>query len=118
MSISGRKECSVMFHPSSTLHECPKSPHVSVAASLSAVIQTLPSDWLVYEEISRSGQFCHAPCCTVVSPITVAVFAGPARMPLDAVKETESKYACQLNTMSNLASQKCRSEFKPCVKNC
>ena len=92
MSVSGRKEFRVMFHPSSTLRECPKSPRTSVASSHSAVVEALQSDWLVYEEISRSGRFCHARCCTVVSPITVALFAGPARMPLDAVSEAESKH--------------------------
>jgi len=90
MSVSGRKEFRVMFHPSSTLHECPNSPRTS-HSSHSAVVEALPSDWLVYEEISRSGGFCHARCCTVVSPITVALFAGPARMPPDAVSEAESK---------------------------
>ena len=91
VSVSDRKEFKVMFHPSSTLRECPKSPRTTVAASHAAVVETLPSDWLVYEEISRSGQFCHVRCCTLVSPITVALFAGPARMPLDAVSEAESK---------------------------
>jgi len=80
-----------MFHPLSTLRECSKSPCTSVATSHSAVVKTLPSDWLIYEEISRSGQFSHACCCTVVSPITVALFAGPARMPKDRVFEAKSK---------------------------
>jgi len=80
-----------MFHPLSTLRECPKSPRTSVAASHSAVVETLPSDWLICEEISRSGKFCHARCCTVVSPITVALFAGPARMPQDHVFQAKSK---------------------------
>jgi hypothetical protein len=92
ISVSGRKEFKVMFHPSSTLRDCPKSPHASVAASHSAAVEALPSDWLIYEEISRSGRFCHVRCCTVVTPITVALFAGPARMPLDAVSEAESKW--------------------------
>jgi len=91
MSISGRKEFRVMLHHSSTLHKCPKSPCTSVASSHSAVLEALPSDWLVYEKISRSGKFYYAHCCTVVSPITVALFAGPARMPLDAVPKAESK---------------------------
>lgn len=101
MSVSGRKEFKVMFHPSSTLRECPKSPRTSMASSHSSVVEALPSDWLVYEEISRSGRLCHARCCTVVSPTTVALFAGPARMPLDAVSEAESKPKFQVNTMSD-----------------
>jgi len=91
MSVSGRREFMVTFHPLSTLLECPKSLHISVASSYSTAVEALSSDWLVYEEISCPGRFCHACFCTVVSPITVAVFAGPARMPLDAVSEAESK---------------------------
>jgi hypothetical protein len=92
MSVSNRKEFRVMFHPSSTLRECPKSPRTSVAASHLATVEALPSDWLVYEEMSHSGRFYHVRCCTLVTPITVAIFAGPARMPLDAVSEAECKY--------------------------
>ncbi|XP_069677317.1 3'-5' RNA helicase YTHDC2-like isoform X2 [Periplaneta americana] len=89
MQLRTQKEFRVMFHPSSTLRECPKSPRTSVAASHSATVEALPSDWLVYEEMSRSGRLCHVRCCTLVTPITVALFAGPARMPLDAVSEAE-----------------------------
>ncbi|PNF38747.1 putative ATP-dependent RNA helicase YTHDC2, partial [Cryptotermes secundus] len=89
LQLRALKEFKVTFHPSSTLHDCPKSARTSVAASHSATVEGLPSDWLIYEEISRSGRFCHARCCTLVTPITVALFAGPARMPLDAVSEAE-----------------------------
>jgi len=91
MLLRTQKELTVMFHPLSTLHECPTSPYTSVAASHSAIVETLPSDWLIYE-ISRSGQFCHARCCTVVSPITVAFFAGAARVPQDCA--FEAKMCC------------------------
>ncbi|XP_066993237.2 3'-5' RNA helicase YTHDC2 [Anabrus simplex] len=89
MQLRTQKEFRVLFHPSSTLRECPKSPRTSVAASHTATVEALPSDWLLYEEMSRSGRFCHVRCCTLVTPITVALFAGPARMPLDAVSEAE-----------------------------
>jgi hypothetical protein len=96
MCVSDRKEFKVMLHPSSTLREYPKSPRTLVAASHAAAVEVLPSDWLVYEEMSRSGRFCHVRCCTLVTPITVAIFAGPARMPLDAVSEAERKYKSDL----------------------
>lgn len=89
MQLRTQKEFKVVFHPSSTLRDCPKTPRTSVAASHTSCVENLPSDWLLYEEMSRSGRYCHARCCTLVTPITVALFAGPARMPLDAVSEAE-----------------------------
>nr|CAD7411820.1 unnamed protein product [Timema poppensis] len=85
-----QKEFRVNFHPSSVLRECPKSPRTSVASAHNASVENLPSDWLLYEEMSRTGRFCHARCCTLVSPITVAVFAGPTRLPIDAVNAAET----------------------------
>ncbi|PSN46949.1 putative ATP-dependent RNA helicase YTHDC2 [Blattella germanica] len=105
MQLRTQKEFRVTFHPSSTLRECPKSPRTSVAASHSATVEALPSDWLVYEEMSRSGRFCHVRCCTLVTPITVAIFAGPARMPLDAVSEAESKLTIVDAEAAHLALQ-------------
>nr|CAD7588004.1 unnamed protein product [Timema genevievae] len=85
-----QKEFRVNFHPSSVLRECPKSPRTSVASAHNTSVENLPSDWLLYEEMSRTGRFCHARCCTLVSPITVAVFAGPTRLPIDAVNAAET----------------------------
>ncbi|XP_052792916.1 3'-5' RNA helicase YTHDC2-like isoform X2 [Mya arenaria] len=57
-------------------------------------VGSLPSDWVFYEEMTRSGvtpAFKSLACirtCTVVSPITVALFSGPAKLPADAIKET------------------------------
>nr|CAD7395571.1 unnamed protein product [Timema cristinae] len=85
-----QKEFRVNFHPSSVLRECPKSPRTSVVSAHNTSVENLPSDWLLYEEMSRTGRFCHARCCTLVSPITVAVFAGPTRLPIDAVNAAET----------------------------
>ena len=54
------------------------------------VISKLPSDWLVYEEMSRAHRLAHVRCSTLVSPVTVAIFAGPAKLPLDLVREAEN----------------------------
>lgn len=50
-------------------------------------ISDLPSDWLIYEEMMRTGSTAHAYCCSLITPITVALFSGPARLPLDAIHE-------------------------------
>lgn len=43
--------------------------------------QVLPTDWLVYGEMVQQGeqevQLC---CCSMVTPITVALFSGGARL--------------------------------------
>ncbi|XP_011312776.1 probable ATP-dependent RNA helicase YTHDC2 [Fopius arisanus] len=85
-----QKESKVCFHPSSTLKEFSKSTRTTSAQSHSATVNTLPSDWLIYEEMSRVGRFCHVKTVTVVTPITVALFSGPARLTMDTICETEA----------------------------
>ncbi|XP_052758405.1 3'-5' RNA helicase YTHDC2-like [Galleria mellonella] len=74
-------EVKVAFHPSSTLHR-----GGGVAGSHKAV-QGLPTDWVVFEEISRAGRFCFIRCCTLVTPLTVALFGGPLRLPAGALTQ-------------------------------
>ncbi|XP_053612079.1 3'-5' RNA helicase YTHDC2-like [Plodia interpunctella] len=75
------KEVRVAFHPSSTLHR-----GGSAAASAKSV-QALPTDWVVFEEISRAGRFCFVRCNTLVTPLTVALFGGPLRLPAGALTQ-------------------------------
>ncbi|XP_045156414.2 3'-5' RNA helicase YTHDC2-like [Mercenaria mercenaria] len=63
----------------------------------------LPSEWLFYEEMTRSGKrsiggLACVRCCTVISPATVAIFAGPSKLPSDALKDTAEEVADSLNT--------------------
>lgn len=55
----------------------------------SRIVSSLPSDWLIYEEMTRCGRFASARTCTLVTPITVAIFGGPARLSLDALHEPD-----------------------------
>lgn len=75
------KEVKVAFHPSSTLHR-----GSGVAGSQKSV-QNLPTDWVVFEEISRAGRFCFIRCNTLVTPLTVALFGGPLRLPPGALTQ-------------------------------
>lgn len=72
------------MHPSSTLRD--------VDTRDGKVPEKLPTDWLVFEEMSRAGKMCQLRMCTVISPITVALFAGPMRLPSDALFTTESRF--------------------------
>jgi len=64
----------VRFHPSSVLRD---------GGDHSQALHELSSDWVLYEEMGRVGRMCHARTCTVVSPVTVFLMAGPSRMAYD-----------------------------------
>ncbi|KOB67903.1 putative ATP-dependent RNA helicase YTHDC2, partial [Operophtera brumata] len=76
------KEVRVAFHPKSTLH----NGGTGVSA-MHKSITGLPTDWVVFEEISRSGRFCFIRCCTLVTPLTVALFSGPIRLSSTALTQ-------------------------------
>ena len=87
-----RKESKVRFHANSVLAPSPSS----VSSTHAAAVQSLPTDWLLYEEMTRPRRLALVQCCTVVSPITVLLFGGPAKMPQDAVQAVETAH-----TMAN-----------------
>lgn len=64
-------------------------PNKRSATAWRRSIAGLPCDWLIYEEMLRTGSTAHAYCCTLITPITVALFSGPARLPLDALHEPD-----------------------------
>ncbi|KAI1301810.1 3'-5' RNA helicase YTHDC2 [Halotydeus destructor] len=74
------KDSKVRFHPSSVLN--PKGVKGTVTASQRV---SFPSDWFLYEEMTKIGRFSYGRCCTLVSPVTVALFSGPARLPPDSI---------------------------------
>uniref|UniRef100_A0A1B6M6V0 RNA helicase n=1 Tax=Graphocephala atropunctata TaxID=36148 RepID=A0A1B6M6V0_9HEMI len=84
-----QKEHKVMFHPWSTLREVSKSSRVSVADTHTTTVRGLPTDWVVYEEMHRVGRLGHIRTCTVVSALTVGIFAGPTRLPIDAMEDSD-----------------------------
>ncbi|XP_033952296.1 3'-5' RNA helicase YTHDC2 [Pseudochaenichthys georgianus] len=80
---SSYREKKVHFHPSSILNQSQlkengpsRSPH-----------QALPTDWLIYDEMSRGHRMASVRCCSMVTPITVAVFGGCAKLPSSALQE-------------------------------
>ena len=52
-------------------------------------IQGLPSEWLFYEENTRASKLACVRTCTLVTPITIALFAGPTKLPPDALREED-----------------------------
>lgn len=92
----------MFFHPSSTLRDFPKSPRMTSAQTHAANVQSLPCDWLLYEEMSRTGRFCHVKFVTLVNPLTVALFSGPARLPMDVLQEAEGNRLFLMQVVSLL----------------
>ena len=61
--------------------------HILSVLPQKTAVAELPSDWLFYEENTQANKLACVRTCTLVSPITVAMFAGPSKLPADALKE-------------------------------
>nr|XP_057913244.1 3'-5' RNA helicase YTHDC2 isoform X2 [Doryrhamphus excisus] len=72
--LSSNKEKKVHFHPTSILSSAQQKGDISSKSS-----QALPTDWLVYDEMSRCHRIASVRCCSLVTPITVAIFGGSSR---------------------------------------
>ena len=101
-SVSDRKESKVRLHPSSALLEAADGggsgsggggggagKKVSSARNRNSVAQ-IPTDWFVFDEMVRAGHLALVRGVTAVSPVTVLLFAGPNRMPVEAVTEADA----------------------------
>ena len=98
-SVSNRKESKVRLHPSSALLEAADGgsnngvggggKKVSSARNRNSVAQ-IPTDWFIFDEMVRAGHLALVRGVTAVSPATVLLFAGPNRMPVEAVTEADA----------------------------
>ncbi|XP_074426145.1 3'-5' RNA helicase YTHDC2 isoform X2 [Larus michahellis] len=87
--LTGPKEKKVRFHPTSVLSQ-PQYKKIPPANGQAAAVQALPTDWLIYDEMTRAHRIANIRCCSVVTPVTVALFCGPARLPSNALQEPSS----------------------------
>ncbi|XP_010120538.1 PREDICTED: probable ATP-dependent RNA helicase YTHDC2 [Chlamydotis macqueenii] len=87
--LTGPKEKKVRFHPTSVLSQ-PQNKKIPPANGQAAAIQALPTDWLIYDEMTRAHRIANIRCCSVVTPVTVSLFCGPARLPSNALQEPAS----------------------------
>ncbi|XP_017315800.1 3'-5' RNA helicase YTHDC2 isoform X2 [Ictalurus punctatus] len=85
-TLRGAKEKKVRFHPTSILSQ-PQYKKIPPANSQAAAVQALPTDWLIYDEMTRAHRIASVRCCTAVTPLTVAVFGGVAKLPSTALQE-------------------------------
>ncbi|KAM9367474.1 3'-5' RNA helicase YTHDC2 [Phaethornis superciliosus] len=84
--LTGPKEKKVRFHPTSVLSQ-PQCKKIPPANGQAAAVQALPTDWLIYDEMMRAHRIANIRCCSVVTPVTVSLFCGPARLPSNALQE-------------------------------
>ncbi|XP_009958574.1 PREDICTED: probable ATP-dependent RNA helicase YTHDC2 [Leptosomus discolor] len=87
--LTGPKEKKVRFHPTSVLSQ-PQYKKIPPANGQAAAIQALPTDWLIYDEMTRAHRIANIRCCSVVTPVTVSLFCGPARLPNNSLQEHSS----------------------------
>ncbi|XP_034565378.1 3'-5' RNA helicase YTHDC2 isoform X2 [Notolabrus celidotus] len=80
--LSSNREKKVIFHPTSILSPAHNKEPDAVRSP-----GTLPTDWLIYNEMSRGHRVASVRCCSVVTPVTVAVFGGCSRLPDSALQE-------------------------------
>ncbi|XP_035744375.1 3'-5' RNA helicase YTHDC2 isoform X1 [Egretta garzetta] len=87
--LTGPKEKKVRFHPTSVLSQ-PQYKKIPPANGQAAAVQALPTDWVIYDEMTRAHRIANIRCCSVVTPVTVSIFCGPARLPSNALQEPSS----------------------------
>ncbi|NXI22721.1 YTDC2 helicase, partial [Sterrhoptilus dennistouni] len=87
--VTASKEKKVRFHPTSVLSQ-PQYKKIPPANGQAAAVEALPTDWLIYDEMTRAHRIANIRCCSVVTPITVALFCGPARLPSNALQSSSS----------------------------
>uniref|UniRef100_A0A8C9NPJ3 3'-5' RNA helicase YTHDC2 n=1 Tax=Serinus canaria TaxID=9135 RepID=A0A8C9NPJ3_SERCA len=83
------KEKKVRFHPTSVLGQS-QYKKIAPANGQASAIQALPTDWLIYDEMMRAHKTANIRCCSVVTPVTVSLFCGPARLPSNALQPSSS----------------------------
>uniref|UniRef100_A0A3P8YHJ1 RNA helicase n=1 Tax=Esox lucius TaxID=8010 RepID=A0A3P8YHJ1_ESOLU len=86
-TLSGSKEKRVRLHPTSVLSQPQPHKKIPPANGQVAAVQSLPTDWLIYDEMTRAHRIASIRCCSVVSPITIAIFGGCAKLPSTALQE-------------------------------
>ncbi|XP_073334572.1 3'-5' RNA helicase YTHDC2 isoform X1 [Pagrus major] len=86
--LSSNREKKVHFHPTSVL-----SQSKFMENSKAELAHAYPTDWLIYDEMSRGHRMASVRCCSMVTPITVAIFGGCAKLPSSALQEPASQKA-------------------------
>ena len=99
------KESKVRLHPNAVLlnsSDFNKKPKLSSTSSINnqKILEAISADWFMFDEMTRAGRLALIRGVTVVTPITVALFAGPNRI-LTSKNETNDNFpSLSINTMN------------------
>ncbi|XP_035893626.1 3'-5' RNA helicase YTHDC2-like [Anopheles stephensi] len=74
-TLQTRFEKKIFIHPSSVIGK-----RVANDAKENGNASSLPSEWITFEEKCKVGRGSMIRCNTVVSPLTIAIFAGPCTL--------------------------------------
>ncbi|ROL53875.1 putative ATP-dependent RNA helicase YTHDC2 [Anabarilius grahami] len=85
-TLMGSKEKKVRLHPTSVLSQ-PPYKKIPPANGQTAAVESLPTDWLIYDEMTRAHRIASIRCCSAVTPLSVAIFGGCAKLPSSALQE-------------------------------
>ncbi|RWS15277.1 putative ATP-dependent RNA helicase YTHDC2-like protein [Dinothrombium tinctorium] len=107
-----KKENRVRFHSSSVFNDNPVNPKANIYMIRAHHLELMPSEWIVYEEMTRVSYISYARCCTLVTPITVALFAGPARLSSDAFSSYGSYVETDSDSESEEKGEREKAHFK------
>ncbi|XP_058239188.1 3'-5' RNA helicase YTHDC2 [Hemibagrus wyckioides] len=88
-TLRGAKEKKVRFHPTSTLSQ-PQYKKIPPANAQAAAVQSLPTNWLIYDEMTRAHRIASVRCCTAVTSVSIALFGGCSKLPSTALQEPSS----------------------------
>lgn len=97
---------------------CVFTSQLPPASGQAAALQALPTDWLIYDEMTRAHRIASIRCCSVVTPVTLAVFGGCGKLPSTALQEPAAKSTTvNILTSANTFYTFCRNPLT-LVNNC
>ncbi|XP_075918738.1 3'-5' RNA helicase YTHDC2-like [Petromyzon marinus] len=110
-TLTTRLERKVHLHPSSCVpDQCVFNKQEGVPQGVAA----LPTDWLVFGEMTRVHRLPIARCVTAVSPVAVALFAGaPPRLTASAAATNDSGRQMPPPSIDTATDRHCQQQPPP-----
>jgi hypothetical protein len=90
-----RKETKIVINHNSVLS--PLTFHNGY--SINTLIENLPSEWIIYDSIIQNSHISLVSYCTLISPITVALFSGQIKLNSKYLKDLD-----YINKIGNIVS--------------
>ncbi|KAI8792942.1 ATP-dependent RNA helicase YTHDC2 [Biomphalaria glabrata] len=92
MALCTLNERNIRFHSSSVLQPFTSATNINTSKSLKKFVRSLPSKWIIYDEMSRFQRVSLAKYCSLVSPTAVFLFGGPSKITTDAIVQQQQEF--------------------------